>query len=114
MHIDRLFLPLNKMWYDLFVSGQKTWELRGINSQYNEKTVYLGRAVEIRSGYKNGAKFGKIDAYIIAKSWDDLPQNVKTGIIPEHLNEDKKAMKFLESYLEHYKDAGFIVFKIVF
>mgnify|MGYP001767646252 CR=1 FL=1 len=58
---DRLFVPLNKEWYNLFLAGKKKWEIRGYSSRFNEKTVKVGRSVELRKGYmKEGAIWGKI------------------------------------------------------
>ena len=48
---DRLFVPLNKEWYNLFLAGKKKWEIRGYSSRFNEKTVKVGRDVELRKGY---------------------------------------------------------------
>jgi len=49
--IDRLFVPLNKEWYNLFAAGKKKWEIRGYGPRFNEKTVKEGRLVELRKGY---------------------------------------------------------------
>ena len=58
---DRLFVPLNKHWYDLFPEGKKKWEIRGLSNQFNRQTVRVGRDVELRRGYvKEGAIWGKI------------------------------------------------------
>lgn len=48
---DRLFVPLQTEHYRAFESGGKTWELRGQNPQFNQKTVQTGRTVELRRGY---------------------------------------------------------------
>ena len=32
---DRLFVPLNKHWYDLFLEGKKKWEIRGLSNRFN-------------------------------------------------------------------------------
>jgi hypothetical protein len=57
---DRLFVPLNKEWYNLFLAGKKKWEIRGYSSRFNEKTVKVGRDVELRKGYmKEGAIWGE-------------------------------------------------------
>ena len=57
---DRLFVPLNKEWYNLFLAGKKKWEIRGYSSRFNEKTVKVGRDVELRKGYVN---------YPVLKDW---------------------------------------------
>ena len=48
---DRLFVPLKTEHYEAFESGEKTWELRGLNSRFNVETVQVGREVELRRGY---------------------------------------------------------------
>lgn len=48
---DRLFVPLMTKHYRDFEGGQKTWELRGVNNQFNPETVVVGRRVELRRGY---------------------------------------------------------------
>ena len=39
MKRDRLFVPLNKHWYDLFANGKKKWEIRGVGPLFNPGTV---------------------------------------------------------------------------
>lgn len=109
----QLFLPLNTLWYNLFKSGQKTWELRGITSRFNEDTITLGRKVEMRRGYSYDPLYGIIDCYIIVAKYDDLPEHVKIGIIPDSVKDDLDVIEFLTMYLEKYKDIGFIAFKII-
>lgn len=48
---DRLFVPLNTEPYRSFERGEKEWELRGVNNQFNSETVTEGRTVELRRGY---------------------------------------------------------------
>lgn len=48
---DRLFVPLASEHYWAFESGEKTWELRGKNNQFNRETVETGKTVELRRGY---------------------------------------------------------------
>lgn len=48
---DRLFVPLKTEHYRNFESGEKEWELRGKNNQFNPNTVQSGRRVELRRGY---------------------------------------------------------------
>lgn len=112
--MDRLFLPLNRIWYNLFVRNEKTWELRGLGNQFNENTVRLGRDVELRLGYRKGAsRWGKIDSYIIAHSWEELPKEVQDGVLPLVVHDDPAVMRFFSSYLEKYSKTGLIAFKIV-
>ncbi len=109
--IDRLFVPLNAMWHRLFLSGEKTWELRGVNSRFNEDTVRIGRAVEIRRGYCYDSYVGTIDAYVIAEKWEDLPAQVRVGVIPNSVANDDAAKNFLKRFLQKYD--SLIAFKIV-
>ena len=48
---DRLFVPLKTEHYRNFERGEKEWELRGVNNQFNAETVTVGRRVELRRGY---------------------------------------------------------------
>jgi hypothetical protein len=48
---ERLFVALKTEHYRNFESGAKTWELRGVNEQFNSATVTEGRRVELRRGY---------------------------------------------------------------
>lgn len=60
---DRLFVPLKTEHYRNFEQGDKRWELRGVNDQYNCETVRLGRTVELRRGYSTGdSLWGEITA----------------------------------------------------
>jgi hypothetical protein len=49
---NRLFVPLDERWHQLFSNGEKEWEMRGINGIYNTKSVRKGRTVELRRGYQ--------------------------------------------------------------
>lgn len=48
---DRLFVPLRTEHWTNFAVGQKDIELRGVNNNFNAKTVYSGRPAELRRGY---------------------------------------------------------------
>ena len=50
---DRLFVPLTAEVYEWYRSGLKRWEIRRYGRQYTEKTVRLGRRVELRYGYSD-------------------------------------------------------------
>ena len=104
-------MPLNSRWHRLFVSGEKTWELRGVNKRFNEDTVRLGRDVEIRRNYCYDAYIGKIDAYVIASQWEDLPAYVRAGVVPSSVANDPEVKKFVAAYTEKYD--SLIAFKIV-
>lgn len=82
---DRLFVPLNKKWYNLFLSGDKTWEIRAISSRFNTDTVKIGRRVELRNGYqKKGALVGKISNVITAYNIFKLPRPISNMALPAH------------------------------
>jgi len=49
--LERLFVPLNSRFYEAFADETKSWELRGVNDQFNPETVTVGRTVELRRGY---------------------------------------------------------------
>jgi len=83
MKQDRLFVPLNKQWYDLFKSGQKTWEIRGVQPRFNTNTVVKGRRVELRRGYaKEGALWGTITNIILTRHVYDVPKEVMKKMLP--------------------------------
>jgi len=109
----RLFVPLAGKWYDLFASGEKTWELRGIGNQFNEKQVQIGREVEIRRGYSAKPLFGTIFGIFIVKDYDELPEYVKDGVFPKSIRNDIKTLEFLRAYREKYRERGLIAFNIV-
>lgn len=58
---NRLFVPLKTKFYEAFESGEKTWEIRGVNHRFNKHTVKEGRKVELRRGYStNDTIWGRI------------------------------------------------------
>ena len=88
--IDRLFVPLNKRWYDLFLSGKKKWEIRGVRPGFNTKTVYVGRRVELRRGYaKEGALWGTIVDVRLTGDVYDVPNSVMEEMLPIPVSDDK-------------------------
>jgi hypothetical protein len=111
--MNRLFVPLNTRWHSLFKSGEKTWELRGIDDRFNESTVWFGREVELRRGYKYEPLYGKVDAYVLVAIWDDLPEHVKIGIVPNSVKNDPEVRKFVQEYCAKYEDNGLIAFKVI-
>jgi hypothetical protein len=46
-----LFIPLCSRYYDLFVSGDKSHELRRYGPRWNEKVCAIGRPVTLSRGY---------------------------------------------------------------
>lgn len=56
-----LFIPLNAEYFDRFLSGEKTEELRRYGARWNEHTCVVGREVILSSGYgKRNRLSGKI------------------------------------------------------
>jgi hypothetical protein len=112
--LDRLFLPLNTIWHTLFLSGEKTWELRAYGKRFNEKSCAIGRAVEIRRGYQYDPYLGKVDGHLIVKSWSDIPDHIKEKIIPSEVADDPVVIGFLDGFLSKYDNKnGLIAIKIV-
>ena len=106
---DRLFVPLNKHWYDLFLEGKKKWEIRGLGNRFNRQTVRVGRDVELRRGYaKEGAIWGKIvEVHIVSTVYIPII-NIMDDLFPIPTNSP------LWSEIREYnaKYSEFIVFKI--
>lgn len=109
MKRDRLFVPLNKHWYDLFANGKKKWEIRGVGPLFNPGTVRVGRDVELRRGYaKEGAIWGKIvEVHIVSTVYIPII-NIMDDLFPIPTNSP------LWSEIQEYnaKYSKFIVFKI--
>jgi hypothetical protein len=110
MSKDRLFVPLNKQWYDLFLSGAKKWEIRGVRPGFNTSTVKIGRRVEIRRGYAiKGALWGTITDILLTRHVYDVPREVMREMIPVPLS-DTKTWDEITKYNTKYSE--FIVFRI--
>lgn len=107
---NRLFLPLNQLWYSLFADGQKEWEMRGMNNIFNSKTVELGRTVEIRKGYQSDPIWGTIKERIIVNSMEEIPKIIYDKIIPPSVQEDPEVIDFINIYNSKYEK--FILFRI--
>ena len=109
MKQDRLFVPLNKHWYDLFANGKKRWEIRGVGPLFNSGTVRVGRDVELRRGYaKEGALWGTIEDIIITRHVYDVPLKVKKELFPISMN--SPLWNEINRYNTKYSE--FIVFKV--
>jgi len=109
MKRDRLFVPLNKHWYDLFANGKKKWEIRGVGPLFNSGTVRIGRDVELRRGYaKEGALWGTITDIIITRHVYDVPLKVKKELFPISMN--SPLWGEIDTYNTKYGE--FIVFKV--
>ena len=106
---DRLFVPLNKEWYNLFLAGKKKWEIRGYSSRFNEKTVKVGRNVELRKGYmKEGAIWGEIvEVHIVSTVYIPII-NVMDELFPIPAN--SSLWNEIREYNTKYPK--FVVFKI--
>lgn len=106
---DRLFVPLNKHWYDLFLEGKKKWEIRGLSNRFNRQTVRVGRDVELRRGYaKEGAIWGKIvEVHIVSTVYIPII-NVLEELFP--IPKSSPLWDEIQEYNAKY--SKFIVFKI--
>ena len=107
----RLFVPLISKWFDLFKSGEKQWELRGISTYFNQKSVKVGKPVELRRGYSKESLYGMIVERIIVTDMSSIPSDIWDKTIPEHVRDEPETDKFLEYYREKY--SKFILFKII-
>jgi len=109
MKRDRLFVPLNKHWYDLFANGKKKWEIRGVGPLFNPGTVRVGRDVELRRGYaKEGAIWGKIvEVHIVSTVYIPII-NVLEELFP--IPKSSPLWDEIQEYNAKY--SKFIVFKI--
>lgn len=69
----RLFVPLRRAPYVAFAGGAKTWEVRLLRRQWNERNVRVGLQVELRLGYAVGRSlWGQVDDVRIANSLFEL------------------------------------------
>lgn len=107
---DRLFVPLNKQWYDLFKAEKKLWEIRAVSPRFNHKTVYTGRTVELRRGYAvKGALWGVIIDVMEIDNIYNIPEPIIDEAIPISTS-DRLAWDMIDEYNEKYDN--FIIFKI--
>jgi len=106
---DRLFVPLNKEWYNMFLNLTKTWEIRGVSARFNTNTVKTGRAVELRNGYqKKGVIWGKIGKVVVIDNIFHLQQDIFDMAVPTH---DPNLMQQLKEYNIKYDQ--FIIFEVI-
>lgn len=70
-----LFIPLKGEYYDLFVSGDKTFELRRFGLRWNEKVCAVGRSVTLSRGYGKTARIAGI-----IYSFDRFPAQLLSGL----------------------------------
>lgn len=107
---NRLFLPLDEKWYQLFREGKKKWELRGINDIFNTRTIKEGRTVELRRGYQSDPLWGIITERLVVNSFKEIPSTIFDETIPPAVRNDPDVMAFVKSYKDKYDT--FILFKI--
>ena len=109
MKRDRLFVPLNKHWYDLFANGKKKWEIRGVGPLFNPGTVRVGRDVELRRGYaKEGAIWGKIvEVHVVSTVYIPII-NIMDDLFP--IPNNSPLWNEIREYNARYPK--FVVFKI--
>jgi hypothetical protein len=107
---NRLFLPLDEKWYQLFREGEKKWELRGINDIFNTRTIKEGRTVELRRGYQSDPLWGIITERLVVNSFKEIPSTIFDETIPPAVRNDQDVMAFVKSYKDKYD--AFILFKI--
>jgi hypothetical protein len=106
---DRLFVPLNKHWYDLVLEGKKKWEIRGLGNRFNRQTVRIGRDVELRRGYaKEGAIWGKIVDVLTTNNVYEVPLEIERELFPILVN--SPLWKEINEYNLKYSE--FIAFRI--
>ncbi len=98
----RLFIPLDERWYQLFVSGEKEWEMRGVNGLFNSRSVRKGRTVEIRRGYKDNPIWGIIIDRLIVKSIDEIPKEIYDKTIPPSVQNNPEVIDFVQSYVKKF------------
>ena len=107
---NRLFIPLDERWYQLFLSGEKEWEMRGANGLFNSRSVRKGRTVEIRRGYKDNPIWGIIIDRLIVKSIDEIPKEIYDKTIPPSVQNNPDVIDFVQSYVKKFDKL--ILFKI--
>ncbi|MGB2728894.1 MAG: hypothetical protein WBD09_10560 [Halobacteriota archaeon] len=107
---NRVFLPLEERWYQLFREGKKNWELRGISDIFNTKNIKEGRTVELRRGYQSNPLWGVITERLVVNSFNEIPSKIFDETIPPAVRNDPDVGAFLKSYKEKYDK--FILFKI--
>ena len=107
---NRLFIPLDERWYQLFISGEKQWEMRGVNGLFNSRSVRKGRTVEIRRGYKDNPIWGIIIDRLIVKSIDEIPKEIYDKTIPPSVQNNPEVIDFVQSYVKKFDEL--ILFEI--
>lgn len=108
----KLFVPLTTEFYRAFASGIKTYELRGINHQFNERTVTKGKRVVLSRGYNTEDRLsGRVGDVRLFKSLSEAQNSdVWAKIIPGGKSEGKvcETLSLLQLNYER-----FIAFQVV-
>lgn len=68
---DRLFTPLSSEPYEDFKSRGKLVEVRKVSPNFNRKTVYVGRRVELRKGY-SGESINGVITHVLEGTLKDI------------------------------------------
>lgn len=109
--MNRLFVSLKSKPFQWFKSGDKKWEIRGINSNFNEKTVREGREVELRKGYNGESLWGKITRVEAFHRISEIPKKIEIKKIIPSTSDEKEFEDEIESLLSSYDE--FIAFEVV-
>lgn len=111
---DRLFAPLNTKPFRQFESGDKKWELRGVNDRFNRDTVYKGRAVELRRGYNTGDSiWGWITDVRTFKSLETLVEALDYKEISPDVDSEEEFIKRIEEEVFEDQDYDeYIAFEV--
>lgn len=109
---ETLFVPLSAEFYMAFEGGHKTWELRGIRSQFNERTVVTGKKVTLSLGYNTPHRLhGHVGEVRTFDTIDEaLESDIKEKIIPSIIHEKK--VESMKSILMLNYDR-FIAFEVI-
>jgi len=108
--MNRLFVPLKYEAFSWFESGKKKWELRGINRNFNIKTVIIGRKVELSKGYSKKRISGRITERTLFDNLEDISKRMNFKEIIPVAYDENEFLKICNSYLSKYE--SFIAFKI--
>lgn len=97
---DRLFLVLNQDPFDDFVKRGKKYELRRYEGRFCEKTIFLGRKVELSCGYgKKHRKWGEIGKHIVIGGLEEIFEQIDFKLIEPRLNSKEEAVEDVKKLL---------------
>lgn len=85
-----LFVPLKAEFYDAFVAGTKTDELRAYGPRWNERTCTIGRAVTLSCGYGKARRLNRriVSFQVIRRL--DLPEPQRSTLARLYGTDDFK------------------------